>query len=229
MEVEYFGHSCFSFLSSKNIKIVIDPYDNRINKELPDDLKADIVLLTHEHFDHSAYRGIKGDPRILKRTGDFHVKHEIPFLHRNEYLIFDGIPSFHDKEKGKLKGPNTIFYWLMDGLFICHLGDLGHLLTNDQLKLLPIVDVLCIPVGGGITINSAEATLVIDQLKPKYVFPMHYKIPEIESKNLATDILDDFLIKMVDIETVEGNKINISKDDLPKAPRVIVFKNEQTN
>lgn len=225
MYIQYLGHSCFYFNSAKRVKIVIDPYGKNIPYRFPE-INADVVVMTHEHYDHNAYHRVGGNPQIVKRTADFSVEHEIHIDDKKELIIFSGIPTYHDSAGGKKKGPNTVFSWFMDGIKFCHLGDLGHLLDDQQTKKISKPDVLFIPVGGNITLDSTEATLVINQLKPSLVFPMHYKTKYIEDKNLADEELDSFLSKMSLVERLDTDGIEIDKIKLPGEAKVIVLRYE---
>lgn len=213
MYIQYLGHSCFYFNSIKRIKLVVDPYGKDIPYKFPE-ITADVVIISHEHYDHNACHRVRGNPKVVKRTSDFFVEHEIYLEGRKYPLVFKGVPTFHDNVLGKRKGPNTIFCWNMEGLNFCHMGDLGHLLNDEQLKQIPRPDILFIPVGGRITLTSSEAALVINQLKPYIIFPMHYMTKYIEGKNLADEEVESFLEKMQEVDRLNTNGIEIDMEKL---------------
>ncbi|MCK5460246.1 MBL fold metallo-hydrolase, partial [Candidatus Parcubacteria bacterium] len=171
MRIIWHGHSCFSIktksLLNEEINIVIDPFDEKKTGIKLPKLKADIVLSSHDHYDHNNIKAVHGDPFIIKNPGEFETKN----------VFIQGIPSFHDKKNGAERGENIIFYLESEKIHIAHLGDLGHLLDEKQLSKLSKVDILMIPVGGKYTINYSEAIEIISQLEPKIIIPMHYKIP----------------------------------------------------
>ena len=97
-------------------------------------------------------------------------------------VLIIGIATFHDKEKGEKRGKNTVYLLEIDEITICHLGDLGHVLTGEQVEEIDDVDVLLLPVGGVSTINAATAAEVVRQIEPKVVIPMHYQTPALKKE-----------------------------------------------
>ena len=134
-----------------------------------------------------------------------------------------GIPAFHDKQQGKERGETTIFVikLLEEDITIAHLGDLGHVLTNDQLEHLEKIDILLVPVGGKVTIDAKEAVEVINQIEPRMAIPMHYKTAGLKLTDIAG--VDSFTKEIgVSVETVD--KLKIAKKDLPvEEMRVVVL------
>lgn len=223
MQIQYFGHSCFFIKSDKGLRFIIDPYSSSIPHNFPE-TTADIVIISHEHKDHNDYRRILGDPKIVKRTSNFPTEYEFNFPQIQESIIIKGLPCFHDKPSRSKRAPNTIFSWVLDGLNLCFLGDLGHLLSPEQIKSLTPVDILFIPVGGKTTINTSEAVLTITELQPKVVFPMHYKTPQTESLDLAEQTLDDFIKQIsFDLEKTNSSKTEINKINLPINTKVVIL------
>ena len=162
MKITWLGQACFAIESASTL--VTDPYNPMMGK-LPGDLTAAVVTVSHAHPDHSYTQGVGGQPRIIAQTG------------RVTAGGFDirGIAAFHDNAQGKRRGGNIIFVIRAEEMTLCHLGDLGHLLTEQQVAEIGHVDVLMIPVGGFVTLGAADAAAVVAQLKPKLVLPMHYK------------------------------------------------------
>jgi L-ascorbate metabolism protein UlaG (beta-lactamase superfamily) len=203
MEIKYFGHSCF-LIKSKNASIVIDPYEEKTGLGKLK-LKADIAISTHDHFDHNCFSAISQDIRDpFKITG--------PGEYEINGIIIEGIASYHDKEKGEKRGKNTIYTVLAEGVRICHLGDLGHLLSDNQLDKVGEVDILMIPVGGKFTIDATEAGKVINQIEPKIVIPMHYKL---EGTSVDVVSVDEFLKQ----ESMNVEKLDVLKIDKKSLPQ----------
>ncbi len=206
MRIIWHGHSCFSIktksLLNEEINIVIDPFDEKKTGIKLPKLKADIVLSSHDHYDHNNIKAVHGDPFIIKNPGEFETKN----------VFIQGIPSFHDKKNGAERGENIIFYLESEKIHIAHLGDLGHLLDEKQLSKLSKVDILMIPVGGKYTINYSEAIEIISQLEPKIIIPMHYKIPGLK---IDIDTVDKFAKEMGADLNKKTAKLKIVKKNLP--------------
>lgn len=208
MEIIWFGHSCFK-LKGKKVSVVCDPYDEKIGIKPAKKLEADIVTVSHQHYDHNNIKIVGGSPFIIDGPGEFEIK---------EVSIF-GIPSFHDKKQGQERGKNTIFLIEMEGVRICHLGDLGHLLSEEELEQLDGVDVLLIPVGGIYTISSKEAVELISEIEPKIVIPMHYRFGKL---NLDIEGIENFCKESgAKEEFIE--KLSLNKNTLPQEGGEIVL------
>ena len=212
MKIKWLGHSCFLIESERGIKIITDPFDETLGYKLPR-IKANIVTVSHEHFDHNYVRGIKGRPVVFKGL----VSRE---SHKME---FKGISSYHDSVYGGQRGPNTIFVIKADGLTLCHLGDLGHILNTDKLAEIGKVDILFIPVGGLYTINSSQATQIIEAIKPKITVPMHYKTDAIK---FSIDPVEVFLSNKNNVQRLESSEFEITVDTLPKNTQIYVLQYE---
>ena len=225
MVVRYLGHSCFFISSGKGSTIICDPFGTTVRYVFPS-ISSDIVLTSHEHRDHNAAWRVSGNPWIVKRTSEFPIEHEIVVKRTGETLTFMGLPTFHDRFSGRRRGPNTVFHWFMEGVHFCHLGDLGHLLTEDQAKKLGKVDVLFLPVGGHCVLEPTEAALVINQLNPNLVFPMHYLTPHVEGCDLATHPLEDFLSRMDNVDHVATMAVDVELHRLPSRTRIVVLNYE---
>ncbi len=163
MKLEYYGHSFWRIVTD-SISIVIDPFDN-IGYPIPQHLKADYVFVSHEHHDHNNVSIIKGNPRIIRDSGLY----ELPDM-KAEF-----ISVFHDNENGVRRGKNNIIMLILDGLKIIHCGDLGHLPSSNVLTKIDNPDLLLVPVGEVYTIALKEIWQMIKSIKPRLIFPMHFK------------------------------------------------------
>lgn len=223
MNIRYLGHSSFWISSSKGTSVVLDPYSTRMPYNFPP-LEADVVIVSHEHHDHNADFRVSGNPMLIKRTHDFQCENEMTIQRTGETLTFHGIPTFHDNFQGRRRGPNTVWHWYWEGIHFAHLGDLGHLLDDQQLSTIGKVDVLFVPVGGKETIDPTEATLVVNQMEPKIVFPMHYLTPETESLGLCEYKLSDFTEKMSNVEDAATMAVEVELARLPSETKVIILR-----
>lgn len=211
MKIQWIGHSCFKLTESTGTVIVTDPFGD-VGYEQPR-LRADAVTSSHNHYDHNNFRMIEGNPEIFDRRGEFDFRG----------VKITGIRSMHDAEGGKKRGQNIIFKFRMDGLDICHLGDIGHEVTPKLLDLLLPVNVLMVPVGGVYTIDAEQAKEYVDALMPEIVLPMHYKT---KSLTLDIDRLDNFLRLFDDSEIEEpgSDTIELDRDDMGnQSTRVVVL------
>ena len=148
--------------------IVTDPYDELMGYPMPE-LTADIVIVSHWHHDHNNVAAVEGEPEVVTGAGE----------HLCKGLRFLGVATYHDTSRGAERGGNTIFLFDVDELRLCHLGDLGHILDESQVKSVreKDLDILFIPVGGVFTLDAGGANEVLGQLNPKIAVPMHYKTP----------------------------------------------------
>ncbi len=209
MKIKWLGHSCFLITNKRGINILTDPFDDTLGYKMTKE-KINIITISHEHYDHNNTMGIKGKPVVLKGT-----------VNRDTHkMIFKGISSYHDSVYGKNRGNNTIFFFFLDEMVLCHLGDLGHVLENRQLEEINQVDILFIPVGGYYTLNHIQADQVIEQLKPKIVLPMHYKTDAIK---WPIDPLSFFLDKQDNIKIMGENSFEIEAGALPEKTAVYVL------
>ena len=213
MQIFWRGQSCFQMVSSsaKNgqVKIIIDPYSEEIGLKFPKS-DADIVLSTHNHYDHNNIKAVSGNPFIIDGPGEYEVKG----------VFVQGIHSWHDEKQGSERGANTIYTIEVEDLKLCHLGDLGQTeLTSEQLEKIGDVDVLMIPVGGFYTIDAKGALKILSQIEPKIIIPMHYALPKLKVK---LDGVDKFL-KAVGVKSLEPQaKLSIRKKDISEDEAKII-------
>lgn len=210
MKIKYLAHAAFLITSEKGTKILTDPYATSMGishgaiKET-----ADIVTVSHEHGDHNNVSAVKGNPRIVKTSQEV------------KGINIRAVATAHDDKGGSQRGKNTIFCFNIDGINVCHAGDLGHELTADQLKAIGKVDVLMIPVGGFFTIDARTATRVCDQIKPKVILPMHYKTDKL---NFPISGVDDFIKGKNNVIRSNDSEIELKAGKLPDGTQIIVLK-----
>ncbi len=207
------GQSLFEIATSRGknnlVNIVIDPFSEEVGLRVPK-LEADIVLISHEHYDHNNVKAVAGNPFVIKGPGEYEIKE----------IFIQGIPAFHDNSLGKERGQVTIYTLETEELRLCHLGDLGQKeLTSEQLEKIGPVDILMIPVGGTYTIDGKEAVKIMSQIEPKIIIPMHYSLPKLKAK---LDPVDQFL-KAVGVKKIEPqNKFSIKKKDITEEEAKII-------
>lgn len=200
MTISWLGHSCFR-LESKDISCLTDPFSKDIGLRAPR-LNDNIILVSHAHYDHNNIEGASQNAFIVQNPGEYEVK--------NVYIR--GIDSFHDKSQGAERGPNTIYVIDIEDIKVCHLGDLGQeKLTDAQVDAIGDIDILMVPVGGKYTLDYKEAVEVVNQIEPKIVIPMHYKIPDLK---LDIEGAEKF-IKELGLTPEKTDKFKITKKILP--------------
>lgn len=205
MKIQWFGQSCIIIESVNGTKILCDPYDDSVGYRLPE-IDADIVTVSHNHFDHSAVDIVSGNPYVIKETGEF----------EHLGIKIKGIATFHDDKGGAKRGPNIAFKFEIDNINFLHLGDIGHVLSDEQVKEMRPCDILAVPVGGVYTVDGSGAFKIARQLNPGIVIPVHYDTP---SNKVRLNTAADFESRFPEIRRVKLWK-GLRKD-LPE--RVVVY------
>ncbi len=219
MRVEWFGQSAFH-LSTGEAAVVIDPFADmsglarargmQFDYPLISGVEAQLLLVTHEHPDHNGVEAIAGEPAIIRSTAG---RLDSPL---GEVIA---IASEHDDRAGTARGPNTIFVFELEGLRVCHMGDLGQsALREEQAEAIGGVDLLIVPVGGGPTIDAAQAAAVVGRLQPRWVVPMHYRTPRISFLETA----DAFLESFAGVERPPSTHFETAELPESEAPLVVV-------
>ena len=210
MKIKWLGHASFLITSDSGVKIITDPYmpDARLHYGEINE-SADIVTVSHDHSDHGSVSAVKGSPKVVKSDAEI------------KGIKFRGIATFHDAAGGKDRGRNTLLCFEVDGVKICHLGDLGHELTAGQVSAIGAVDVLFLPVGGFYTIDATVAGKVAGQLKPKVVIPMHFRN---DKCHFPITGVAEFLRGKKDISQPDASEVAFEAGELPPATRIIVLK-----
>ncbi len=210
MTINWYGQACFR-LEAKGVSVLIDPFSKEIGLRAPR-LNDNIYIITHEHFDHNNLEGIAEDSFVIRGPGEY----------EKSGVYIEGIKSFHDNVEGKQRGLNTMYVIRFDDLRICHLGDLGQSqLTDQQIEAIDEVDVLMIPIGGIYTIDGIQASKIINQIEPKIIIPMHYKVPGL---NIDLESSQKFL-KEIGLKPEEVETLKIAKKTLPTEEiKLVTFK-----
>ena len=208
MDISWLGHSCF-IIKGSNAVVITDPYSPDLGYTLGKPT-ARIITVSHQHSGHSSVQGIGGEPRLVTRPGEYEI---------SDVLII-GVATFHDTDRGSERGENTVFVIEIDEISVCHLGDLGHALTAEQVEGIGNVDVLLLPVGGVSTINTPAAAGVVRQLEPKAVIPMHYQTPAL---NRDLEPVENFLKEMGIKEINSQTKLSFTRSSLPISTQVFLL------
>ncbi len=208
MDISWLGHSCFRIKGSQSV-VITDPYSPSLGYSLGEPT-ARIVTVSHQHPGHSYVQGVGGEPRLVTGPGEYEIGG----------ILILGIAAFHDGEQGGERGRNTIYLMEVDEVSICHLGDLGQVLTVGQVEEIDNVDVLLLPVGGVSTINAPMAAEVVRQLEPKVVVPMHYKTPALDWE---LEPVERFLKEIGVKELNSQPKLSLTRSGLPDSTQVFLL------
>jgi len=209
MEISYLGHSCFKIVG-KNISVLTDPFDSKETGYKMVKTNADVVTISHGHFDHNDTSSISGEPMLFDGPGEYEIKDS----------SFEGIPSIHGGGDENKEVGNTIFVFDIDGLKLCHLGDQGEELTSEQLEKINGADIVFVPVGGNFTLDAEKATKVISQIEPKVVIPMHYGTKD---GKIKLESVDKFLHEIGASDVTPIPRLKIVKKDLPEETKVVTL------
>jgi L-ascorbate metabolism protein UlaG (beta-lactamase superfamily) len=210
MKIKWLAHAAFLITSDSGTRIITDPYET-MNAMKHGEIKetADIVTVSHDHGDHNNVAAVRGNPQVARDAAEV------------KGMKIRAVATAHDDTGGSQRGKNTIFCFEVDGINICHAGDLGHVLTEAQVKAIGQVDVLMVPVGGIFTIDAKAADYVCDQLKPKVIIPMHFKTEKIA---FPIQGVDEFLKGKDNVTRVSGSEIELKAGSLPTTTQIMLLK-----
>ncbi|MCY9659310.1 MBL fold metallo-hydrolase [Paenibacillus chondroitinus] len=217
MKLKWYGHSSFLLTSEAGTRILIDPYYKFLGYRMPVPIESDIVVVTHDHADHN---------KVQAASGDYLLVNEPKSYDRGDVSI-DGFKTFHDKVNGKKRGPNIIFRFKIDGLTVCHCGDLGHLLTEEQVREIGKVDILIVPVGEKMTLDGAEAVLVMRQLQATVAIPMHYRTKALGILGRFVFAKVDKFIEAAGTRRTEVKTLQVSKENLAQFTGIVTMQYEE--
>lgn len=213
MDITYLGHSSFK-IKTKTATIITDPFDPKMLGLKYSGAEGEIVTISHAHPDHNTSEKVTGVKKVLEGPGEYEVMG----------VSIIGYPSFHDGKGGIERGKNTIFIFEAEGLRLAHLGDLGHVLSDDLVNEIGSIDILMIPVGGKFTIGPKEATEIVGKIDPFFTIPMHYSVPGLNPQTftglepvepflkeigMPVENLPKFSLKREDILDDQGSKVII--------------------
>ncbi len=201
MKITWVGHACF-LIEAKEARILTDPFHEDVPYPFPE-TPVDVVTVSHAHFDHNAIHRVSGRPAVIEATGEFDV-HGVPVR---------GVASYHDDRKGTERGPNILYTYVVEGLTLAHLGDLGEPLDASQHAALGAPEILLIPVGGTYTIDAGQAVAIVDGLPSvKLVIPMHYKTDVIADWPIAT--VEEFEALMDNVRRIGASTVEVTRESL---------------
>jgi len=211
MEIQFLGHSSFRIKSS-TATVVTDPFADSIGIKFPK-VTADIVTVSHQHSDHNNTKAVQDVKRVVEGPGEYEV----------QGISILGFDSYHDDKKGEKRGKNTIYVIEIEDFRICHLGDLGHELSDKLMGEMGEIDVLMVPVGGVYTIDAAKAAEVARKIDPSIFIPMHYQVSGLDPKTFGELGDTKEFVKVLGYEPEDVTKLNIKKSTMGEEKRLLIF------
>ena len=207
MDISWFGHSCFRIAERGRITVVTDPFADNIGLT-PLKLKADVVTISHDEPGHNNVDAVKNDAYIIRGPGEYEIG-----------TVFINGVAMHDPSNTTAR-PNVAYHIMYDNLSVLHLGDLSHVPQQSLIERMGEVNVLLVPVGGGMGLTGAQAAEVVGLIEPHFIVPMHYELPGLR---IALESVDKFLKAMGVSKVQEADTLKITASDLPEQPQVVVL------
>lgn len=209
IDITWFGHSCFLLAASGGVRILMDPFDEEVGYAVPR-VSADLVTVSHDHFDHNNTKAAVGTPKVLRGAGEWNAGG----------VRIRGVSTHHDDVGGAKRGPNTVFVIESDGLVVCHMGDIGHVPCDDVASDIGEVDVLMVPVGGTYTLDADGAAAAAKKLSARIVIPMHYWTA---GSSVKVAGVEPFLAKMASVSVASNRVLRVTPSELPDKQTAVVL------
>jgi len=218
VQLTWFGHAAFLITSPDGVKVLTDPYPGNLGYGSRT-FAADIITVSHEHFDHNSVASADGDPEVLRGLagGDWAQAEKS----LRDVTVYSLGGTYHDGDQGAKRGKNALFIIETGGLRFLHLGDLGQTPTAAVVEKAGRVDVLLIPVGGYFTIDAKEATRVAALFGARVVIPMHYKTKAISDWSISDE--SPFLEGQTGVRRIGSSQVTLDPGNLPKLPEIWVL------
>lgn len=205
MEITWYGLSCFRLTERGRATIVTDPYNGKLG--LPGlKLRGDVCTISHDAQGHNYAAAVSGKQHALEGPGEYEIGG----------VFITGIATALEA----VTTQNVLFLFDYDGLTIAHLGDMSKVPTQTQIEALEQVNILLLPVGGGKSLNAAQAAEIVSMLEPNIVVPMHYKIPGLK---LDLEGVDRFLKEMGVTSPEEEPSLKITSSGLPEETQLVLL------
>lgn len=219
MKIRWLGHASFYLVTPQGVRVVTDPYGPDVSPAAQE-VEADLVTVSHEHWDHNYLQGVKGDPVVLRGlTAEGEGWNEVDATLKDVHTYT--VPTYHDEVQGEKRGKNAVFVLEIGDLRLVHLGDLGHLLDEEQCRKIGKPDILMVPVGGYFTIDAGEAWQIVESLQPRLVLPMHYLTPGMRGFPIAG--VDEFTSGRANVRHLGRGEVEVDKAGLPPETEVWVL------
>jgi L-ascorbate metabolism protein UlaG (beta-lactamase superfamily) len=207
LDITWYGHSCFRIVERGRITVVTDPYADNIGLP-PLKLKADVVTISHDVPGHNNVDAVKNEVHVIRGPGEYEIG-----------SVFVTGVAMHDGESATPR-QNVAYHIVYDNLSVLHLGDLAHVPKQSLIERLGEVNVLLVPVGGGMGLTAAAAAEVVALIEPHFIVPMHYEMPDLR---IDLEPVDKFLKAMGVSKAQEADSLKVTASELPEQPQVVVL------
>ncbi len=208
MEIIWYGGGCFR-LRGRGAAVITDPFSPESGYRLPR-MGANLVTISHDDPANNYARGVRDNPYVITGPGEYEVA--------GVFVI--GVACYHDDKQGAVSGPNTAYLIELEDMTVCHLGDLGHVPTQEQIEEFDGIDILMIPVGGRDVLTGPRAAEVVNLIEPKVVVPMRYRIADMD-REMGT--LTRFLTEMEAADVAPEESLKITASQLGEDTRVCIL------
>ena len=210
MEIVWYGLSCFRIIERGLASVVTDPYSPDLGLP-PLKLKADIVTVSQEDPAHNYIKAVKGYRRILTGPGEYEIGG----------VFITAVSMAKSNKKSSENHASTLYVLDFDGITVAHLGNLAHVPSQAQIENLGAVDIALVPVGGGGSLTSSQASEVISLIEPSIVIPMQYKS---KSETLKIGSITRFLKEMGIVSQDSIPSLKVSRSSLSDETQVVLLK-----
>lgn len=210
MEITWYGHACFR-LKDRTTTVITDPYDKTLGLPLPRP-KADIVTISHATPHHNHTAGLKGEFMVIDGPGEYEIG--------GVFITGIHLAAPKKTDDNDSTAQNNIYVIYLEDIAICHLGDLSHIPSQNQVEDLGSIDVLMVPVGGHQALNATQAAEVISLIEPYVVIPMHYQLPDLTIK---LDPVEKFLKEMGVTKADPIDTLKLAKTSLPEETQIVLL------
>ncbi|MEK7615316.1 MAG: MBL fold metallo-hydrolase [Patescibacteria group bacterium] len=213
MQLSWHGLSAFEIVTKNTdgeVVLVTDPYDNATGLRFPKTIEGHIVTVSHDEAEANSVTSVTGSPALITVPGEFEV--------RGVFVFGIDAPLKRQDKKGR-PSPNILYRIETEGMQIAHLGSLDRLLTDEELERLKNIDILMVPVGGGMVLSPTLAAEVISQIEPRVIIPMMYELPGLKE---TYGPVEAFYKAMGACRREDMNKYKVTRKDLPEEDMLIV-------
>jgi L-ascorbate metabolism protein UlaG (beta-lactamase superfamily) len=219
MELTWLGRYCVR-MRSREASVAADPFPADVGPT-GRGLTADIVTFSHaEPAPPGALRQMRkaiapsGEeilvPASLEKAfvfdgpGEFEVRH----------VLMTGVRTSPGEGSA---GPNVAFVYELDGIHVCHVGDIGRLLTEEQIGDIGSVELLCLPMGG--QLSPAVASELVAQVDPKFVVPLAVNA----DASVSAQALDRFMHEMGASNLVPQPRLSVTISTVPAETTLVLL------
>jgi L-ascorbate metabolism protein UlaG (beta-lactamase superfamily) len=205
MEITWYGLSCFRLTDRGQTTIITDPYNGNLGLP-PLKIKGDVVTISHNAAGHNDESAVTNLQHTLTGPGEYEIGG----------VFVTGIATNRDENTPE----NILYLFNYGGVTIAHLGDMAKVPTQTQIEALEEVNVLLVPVGGGNSLNAAQAAELVSMLEPNIVIPMHYNIPSLK---LELDDVERFLKEMGVTQPDAESSLKVTASNVPEETQIVLL------